>query len=526
MSIPLASLVALVLTVATGGGVAAAHSTSTNASSFKYVALGDSYSAGEGVDPYFRDGPDPSTGEPGLFDNRCHRSSQAYSTWVKRPDDTKTLYALASGGEKPGSSGGKNKYASDKNVRSSGGVEWAFWACSGARTWNVLPAAAGGRPQGGGGQYWDSKTQLDNADLEGADLVTITIGGNDVGFVDALVQCAKSACSTPSFKSDHLKLIDDTENDLVKDYTAIKARAPGARVLVLGYPQLFPSRAVDQGCAFLVPWRGEMAMFREFGKHLNATIAAAAKTAGVKFVPVAGRFDGHEVCGSDGAWLNPYHFTPKGARKTASDESFHPTRTGQQDGYAAAVNAALQTVAPPKPVASDLAINVSFGKGGLVNVAGVQVNSLGGQLARFGSHLQLAKALGKWSWCGQGAEGSGVWASWSNGLSVNLRGLAGDGCGQENAVTVVSLRGTRAERWVVRTDLGTLRIGMSVSAIPERLRAAVRDGQSDYMAWYSSDRCVNRSLSGKPRMNAYVQNDRITDLNIYPGSLEADAGTC
>ena len=130
--------------------------------------------------------------------NACDRASQAYSTWVKRPGDARPLYAVASGGGRPGILGGKNKYGSEKNVRSSGGAGWASWACSGAKTRNVLPKSLGGVPQVATGQVHDRQTQLDSAALRNADLVTITIGGNDVGFVDGLITCAVSRPSEPS----------------------------------------------------------------------------------------------------------------------------------------------------------------------------------------------------------------------------------------------------------------------------------------------------------------------------------------
>lgn len=350
MRIPIAAVpIALALTVMVGGGVASAHSSRSSAAPFKYVALGDSYSAGEGVDPYFRDGFNRATGRQGGVDNRCHRSSRAYATWVRRSEDAgRTLYAVASGGGKPGRLGGKNTYGSDKNVRSAGGVQWASWACSGALTKNVLPASLGGVPQRDAGQTYDRRTQLDSADLTGADLVTITIGGNDIGFADGLVYCALLDCNTAAYQKARAKIIDDTKPLLVKVYRAIATKAPGARILVLGYPQLFPATHVEQSCGELSLFKGEQDVLRGLAAHLNDTIEAAVGAvrnggAKIEFVPVAHRFAGHEVCGSKGPWINGIDTTPKDNRKGADDGSFHPTLKGQQDGYAAAVNATLTT---------------------------------------------------------------------------------------------------------------------------------------------------------------------------------------
>ena len=320
---------AVVLGILVALVVAAGASARSNATPFRYVAFGDSFSAGEGVYPYLRDGVNPTTGAPSP--NACDRASQAYSTWVKRPGDARPLYAVASGGGRPGILGGKNKYGSEKNVRSSGGAGWASWACSGAKAKNVLPMTLGGVPQVATGQVHDRQTQLDSAALGNADLVTITIGGNDVGFVDGLITCAVSSCNTPAFEQERVARMDRTKPQLETLYREIVRRAPKARVLVLGYPQLFPATKAEQSCSALRLFSGEQNMLRRLGVRLNATIAAAvgsvaATGARIEFVPVAGLFAGHEVCGRKGAWLSGI---------------FHPSLQGHRDGYAAAVNAAL-----------------------------------------------------------------------------------------------------------------------------------------------------------------------------------------
>ena len=306
----------------------------------KYVALGDSYSSGEGVDPYLRDGYDPISGtQPGDIDNRCHRSTRAYATWVKRPTDTQPLYALASGGGNPGSGKRVNKYGSDQNVRAANGVEWAYWACSGAETINVLPGGSGGQPQLDE-QYREQFTQLDNPSVDSStDLVTITVGGNDAGFADALFLCFVSACNTPSFQSNLEAAIDGLRISLPRVYEAIKARTGDATVLVLGYPQIFPP-SERQSCGKLRPWRGEMDMFRALGLRLNQAIRDSAEGAGLTYLDPTNSFAGHEVCGAAGEWINGPSATYKKSKNFTDDESFHPNLTGQK-AYAEVVNAAL-----------------------------------------------------------------------------------------------------------------------------------------------------------------------------------------
>ena len=300
------------------------------ATPFTYVALGDSYSAGEGISPFLGNG--------------CRRSSRAYPMWARRQGATKTLYATASGGGKPGILAGKNKYGSDRNVRTAGRVAWASWACSGAKTANVLSGSLGGVPQQRLGESLDRATQLDSADLARADLVTLTIGGNDAGFIEVLLVCALSNCNTRAFEQGRVAIIDATGPQLEKVYRAVARKSPRARILVLGYPGLFPATKTEQACAGLSRFRGEQTMLRRLGARLNGTIAAAVRTvarsgARIEYVPVSTRFAGHEVCGRKGPWLNGFVTSDTGVGLDAA--SFHPNLEGQRDGYAAVVNTAL-----------------------------------------------------------------------------------------------------------------------------------------------------------------------------------------
>jgi lysophospholipase L1-like esterase len=325
-------------------------------SPLRYVALGDSYSAGEGVDPYFRDGFNSNAGtQDGQTDNRCHRSSTAYAEQVTLPNRQFPIYELASGG--PGDGGADNKFGSEDNVRRTGGSAWVFWACAGAITDNVLPAAQGGTAQFNEQEgFREQFTQLDNPSINfGTDLVTISIGGNDVGFAKALQDCAFSVgeCDTPEYRAETEAKIDALKPRLVQVYQAIKAKTFNARVLALDYPLLFPLHEDDQNCAKLIPWRGEQDFFRDMGRRLGRRVAEAAQQAGVEFASVIPQFEGHEVCGPRGEWMNglgftaiphTYDFLVEDVKKIVrvDDESFHPNALGQREGYAARINEYLQ----------------------------------------------------------------------------------------------------------------------------------------------------------------------------------------
>ena len=133
------------------------------------------------------------------------------------------------------------------------------------------------RAAGSGGRY-DGKTQIDSASLAGANLVTLTIGGNDAGYVDVLVTCGLGNCNTRAFERSRAAIIDRTKPRLEKVYRAIAAKAPHARILVLGYPHPFPAAKARQACPALSPFQGEQDMLRRLGARLNGTIASAVAT--------------------------------------------------------------------------------------------------------------------------------------------------------------------------------------------------------------------------------------------------------
>jgi hypothetical protein len=253
------------------------------------------------------------------------------------------------------------------------GVAWGFQACSGAVTDNLLSKRQGKErfvqlaP--------DTTADANNANRLPVDantnLVTLTIGGNNMKFSEVLTWCGQksSACDTDDYKDTGKSLAavqrdlrDDVAPELTNVYERIRRQAPNARILVLGYPQMFPRTAREQNCVKIIQRKlpkfgyvgfshNEQNALRKATSEFNQTIADRAQKAGVDFVPVDGYFDGHEICGSkDDDWMNSPTFKHNdgGGWKDwgATDQTFHPNEKGHKDGYAAAVNDALN----PGPV--------------------------------------------------------------------------------------------------------------------------------------------------------------------------------
>jgi lysophospholipase L1-like esterase len=232
-----------------------------------YVALGDSYSSGVGTRTYYPDG------------GSCYRSPRAYPVLVASQ--------LAS--------------------------SLSFTACSGAKTGDVLSKQLG--PLSASTNY-----------------VTISIGGNDAGFSSVLTQCLLPwPFSCDSDIANAQSYIRNTlPGQLNGVYSAIKSRAPSARVAVVGYPRPFNGEDCDAGI-FFSP--SEETKLNQTADLLAITEGSRASAYGFRFVDPRSAFTGHAVC-DDVEWLN--------GLSNPIMESYHPNVTGQSSGYEPLVYAALR----------------------------------------------------------------------------------------------------------------------------------------------------------------------------------------
>jgi lysophospholipase L1-like esterase len=176
-------------------------------------------------------------------------------------------------------------------------------------------------------------------------LVLLTLGGDDLGFMNVLDKCMElsftdpwgSPCEAYYTKggTDQLAAAVRAEAPrMAAVLAAIAARAAQARIVVVGYPDLFP---LSGGCWPAVPITdGDIAYLRGIELQVNAMLAADAKAANATFVNAFNPTIGHDFCRPEkirdvegllpGSWALP----------------FHPNARGQA-AIAAAVLAALQT---------------------------------------------------------------------------------------------------------------------------------------------------------------------------------------
>jgi lysophospholipase L1-like esterase len=139
----------------------------------------------------------------------------------------------------------------------------------------------------------------------GDGLVLLTLGGDDLGFTSVLDECMKLSFTDPwgspcqrhytSGGTDQLAALVKAEAPrMAAALTAIAARAPQARIVLVGYPDLFPQSG---GCWPLVPITGgDIGYLRGIEVQLNRMLAADAKAAGATFVDTYTPTIGHDFC--------------------------------------------------------------------------------------------------------------------------------------------------------------------------------------------------------------------------------------
>lgn len=238
-----------------------------------YVALGDSYTAAPGVDPV----EEASGG--------CERSEVNYPKLVAAAYGGSTLIDVS---------------------------------CSGATTADL----SAGQTLADG---TSTEPQLDAVRAD-ADIVSIGIGGNDIGALGLLGEgCGVDGCENLDVAGIQAGLAQ-VSLDLAALIAAINERAPEARVLVIGYPQIAPE---GEGCEALPLEGDELTLANLLNSELVNAQRRGAEDAGAEFVDLIPVTSGHALC-SDDPWINDGDFD--GAAP------FHPFETEQRAAAAAIVD--------------------------------------------------------------------------------------------------------------------------------------------------------------------------------------------
>lgn len=222
----------------------------------RYVALGDSYSAASGVLPVDISAP------------QCLRSTRNYP----------------------------------HVIASRIGAQLTDVSCGAADTSDFFDE-----------QYPGTAPQLD-AVSSNTQLITMTIGGNDSSvFINTILQCGVAGASTLGFGSPCKDRYGTSFEDTIRTTTypsvvnalrAVRAKAPGARVAIIGYPSIMPASGA---CFTRMPVaRGDVSYVRGIQATLNDAVRRAAAATGVTFVDMGVVSEGHDACQALGTrWVEP-----------------------------------------------------------------------------------------------------------------------------------------------------------------------------------------------------------------------------
>lgn len=187
-------------------------------------------------------------------------------------------------------------------------------SCSGAQT-KDMTAPQAVDPDGPNPPQFDSLT----ADTT---VVTLGIGGNDIGFTEIAKTCGQKGVNDPGGTpckafytaggTDQIaQRINDTAPKVRAVLAEIKRRSPRAKVFLVGYPAIIPETltlASWSACYPVLPIAfGDMGWLRDdVEKRLNSMLRSEATAAGVTYVDTYTSSIGHDACQAPVVrWVEP-----------------------------------------------------------------------------------------------------------------------------------------------------------------------------------------------------------------------------
>lgn len=279
----------------------------------KYLALGDSFSSGEGAFNY-REGTD-------MPDNRCHQSLLAFSEIVSLEANISDHHSVACSGAKiqdinyaGDESYYNNESAQSKGMKSDDLTDFIYD--------NFLPGY---------------RQQNEIVERHMPNIITISVSGNDLGFSDKIQTCITRSTTCYNSKRDRIQALQEILNQMEPLKTAlanVKQKAdPNVKFYVLGYPRLFPSAGGDN-CQLNTPFDANERLFANDLVHdINSMIKLSAKAVGASYIDMENALATHELCSGNTPAFNGLtagNDMVKFIGYPIGKESFHPNQTGHQ----------------------------------------------------------------------------------------------------------------------------------------------------------------------------------------------------
>lgn len=295
-----------------------------------YLAIGDSFAAGDGLGPYLP-GTDGITAVGG---NDCHRSPFAYANWLTFAQGvTPTVFSAC-----------RNADAVDVSQHRVRTADAPRPAATSAPATAVPSPTARLDPQIGAAPY------------AGVNLITLSIGAEEAGIDQLVVHCvATRRCLTSTFSFDDSSdgsngatastaaTLEDAatqriirlDNTLGPVFKALRSAYPSARIIVVGYPHLFPAgRAPGSLSACSSSLRRidqtERDGLRKIEQQVDHRLYELAVGAQLEYVSAEATWKGHEVCGDHDGYLTRPSLLWQESTDIVPKGRILPTRRGQQ----------------------------------------------------------------------------------------------------------------------------------------------------------------------------------------------------
>lgn len=307
-----------------------------------YLALGDSFSSGEGDternpatnQKYYRT-PTDVNGDPGNIPReKCHVSTRSYpyrlASWMQLTvSNPKKWNTVACAGAV------KYDITQDNKIGYEG--QWSGKGDLGVGRLHGLSNKSSLQTAALNEMIPGRKKQIEFVEKYQPKIITLTMGGNDVDFAGRLRACV-DYFSPGTCGYAKLEWRNQLKNDLRDQYFKLKdlyeelksASSNKAKIYVLGYPQFVNAApgATCQNTFFLNDEEREMIV--NSVTYFNNVIEQAAKAAGVKYIDIETAFGEHRLCDS-----GEKHVTAitnvLGWNGNERQESFHPNAKGHED---------------------------------------------------------------------------------------------------------------------------------------------------------------------------------------------------
>jgi hypothetical protein len=242
----------------------------------RYLALGDSYTSGEGAGQYYAG--------TNRDENRCHLSRISYPFLLREELDLPSTHSVACSGARIHNITGPENQTLD--LEDSTRTNQYDYRETDLELDDYLPGRG---------------MQVDFFEDESAlrpDITTVSISGNDANFAAFLTECilAGTCFQTDAERVSLVYTINQQYDRLVETYRELrKSTAEGGRTYVVGYPDIV---AYGQWCGVHIRLdSSEITLVRQLTQYLNNIIESAARTAGVTYVDTFETFDDHRLCG-------------------------------------------------------------------------------------------------------------------------------------------------------------------------------------------------------------------------------------